>query len=381
MEKNSLRIGFVGAGAIHFGRGDLPWAHATRLEKMGQINVLAIVDPDTNVADSILKEKLSSDQTKQFYQDCKLLTHFKDLIALKPDAVFIGIPPVYRGSLDNGHDIELQFIKAGIHVFVEKPLSVVPPEKFDQYKDEIQRVSSENNVIVSVGYMFRYHDAIIKMKELIKEHGKKVMAFNARYYYAYSDGVNKYWYNQNLSGGPIVEQATHLCDLGRYIVGDVNLDTVHTIMLRDNDPSGAGCLSHLPHDGEEDIPPGQKLPRVTLSHWRFQDGAVGTLMHSIAIPGSRYEATVEVQLDGMELSLIRPYEDECILRVRDIKSGDPNKDVDYTFRGNDSYYNELSTFVKAVKSGDKSGIKSSYEDASKTYLLTWKIRRMGEQNN
>lgn len=156
MEKQSLKIGFVGAGAIHFGRADLPWAHATRLEKMGQINVLAIVDPDTKVADSILKEKLSSDRTKQFYQDCKLLTHFKDLIALKPDAVFIGIPPVYRGSLDNGHDIELQFIKAGIHVFVEKPLSVVPPEKFDQYKDEIQRVSSENNVIVSVGYMFRY---------------------------------------------------------------------------------------------------------------------------------------------------------------------------------------------------------------------------------
>lgn len=218
------------------------------------------------------------------------------------------------------------------------------------------------------------------MNEVIKQHGKKIMAFNARYYYAYSDGVNKYWYDQDKSGGPIVEQATHLCDLARYIVGDVILDTVHTIMLRDDDPSGAGHLANIPRHIEEDIPEDRRLPRVTLSHWRFTNGGVGTLMHSIALPGGRYEATVDVQLDGMQLSLIRPYEDSCILRVRDINSDDPNKDIDYSFKGNDPYYNELSVFLKAVMSGDKSGVRSSYEDASRTYLFTWRIRNTGEDN-
>lgn len=218
------------------------------------------------------------------------------------------------------------------------------------------------------------------MKELIKQHGGKVMAFNGRYYYAYSDGVNRYWYNQDLSGGPIVEQATHLCDLARYITGDIDLDSVHTVMLRYDDKSGAGQLSHLPHDAEESIPPDHRLPRVTLSHWRFVEGGVGTLMHSIAIPGSRYEANIDVQMDGLKLSLIEPYEDDCVLRVRDIKSADPNKDVDYTFKGNDTYYNELSAFIEAVRRGDNSGIKSSYADAAKTYMFTWKIRNTGEQN-
>lgn len=153
MQSNSMKIGFIGAGAIHFGRGDLPWAHASRLEKIGGIEVLAIVDPDTKLAESHLKNKLASEDTAKFYRNCKVLAHHKDLIVLKPDAVFIGIPPVYRGSMDS--DIELQFVKSGIHVFVEKPLSVVPPEKFEEYMNAIKSASAENNVIVSVGYMFR----------------------------------------------------------------------------------------------------------------------------------------------------------------------------------------------------------------------------------
>jgi hypothetical protein len=46
-------------GAIHFGRGTLPWAHATRLEQIGGIEVIAIVDPDTKLAESVLKTRLS----------------------------------------------------------------------------------------------------------------------------------------------------------------------------------------------------------------------------------------------------------------------------------------------------------------------------------
>jgi predicted dehydrogenase len=125
--------------------------HATRLEQIGGIDVIAIVDPDTKLAESVLKTRLSSKKHGHHYANCKLLSHFKDLIALKPDAVFIGIPPVYRGSLADNHDIELQFVKAGIHVFVEKPLSVVPPEKFEPYVEAIRKASEEKNVIVSVG--------------------------------------------------------------------------------------------------------------------------------------------------------------------------------------------------------------------------------------
>ena len=60
-----------------------------------------------------------------------------------------------RGSLDNSKDIELAFVKAGVHAFIEKPLSVVPPEQFNLYADELHKEGERKNVITSVGYMFR----------------------------------------------------------------------------------------------------------------------------------------------------------------------------------------------------------------------------------
>ena len=50
-----------------------------------------------------------------------------------------------HGSLEEGHDIELEFVRAGIHVFVEKPVSVVPPERFREY---VQAVVEEQQKII-----------------------------------------------------------------------------------------------------------------------------------------------------------------------------------------------------------------------------------------
>ncbi|XP_033751501.1 uncharacterized protein UNK4.17-like [Pecten maximus] len=332
MSRATLKIGFVGAGAIHFGRPEVPWDHASRLEKIGGLEVIGIVDPDTRRSDEVLKERLASPDYGHMYTHCRLLTDYRELLGMKPDIVFIGIPPAFRGSPKEGENLELEFTRAGIHAFVEKPLSLVPPEGFIPYARSVTEACRTNDVVLSVGYMFRYHAAVLKMKEMIAHHGGKVMAFNARYYFAYTEGINKYWFNTEFSGGPIVEQATHFCDLARYIVGDVDMTSLHTIMLNDSDKSGVGKLKHVPGNAEDDIPSNKRIPRVTLSHWRFEDGGLGTLMHSITLPGSRYQATIDVQLDGLQLSLIDPYESTSILRVRNLEGGNPNQDQDFRFR-------------------------------------------------
>ncbi len=73
---------------------------------------------------------------------------------------------------------------------------------------------------------FRYHAALRKMKELMTVHGGKVIAFNGRYYRTYSEARKSFWWNRSLSGGPIVEEATHFCDLARYLCGDVVPETI-----------------------------------------------------------------------------------------------------------------------------------------------------------
>ncbi len=50
-------VAFIGAGAVNFGGGDGPWDHATRLEKIHGVKVIAIVDPLTDKAEKVIKSQ------------------------------------------------------------------------------------------------------------------------------------------------------------------------------------------------------------------------------------------------------------------------------------------------------------------------------------
>ena len=70
-------------------------------------------------------------------------------------SLITGVHPHAHGSPVPPHDMELQLLKAGVHVFVEKPVSLQPPEKFLPYVGSVEEVQREKGLIVSVGYMFR----------------------------------------------------------------------------------------------------------------------------------------------------------------------------------------------------------------------------------
>ncbi len=223
----------------------------------------------------------------------------------------------------------------------------------------------------------RYHAAILKMKELIADHGGQVMAFNGRYYNAYSEMDHAFWWDKQRSGGPIVEQATHFCDLARFLVGEVNMSSVRAECLRDRGPNTPGHLSSIPAGCEETIALEKRIPRVTMATWRFESGAVGSLMHAVAMHGKVYDTYLEVLLDGLRLTLHQPYTPDCRLLVRDGRSG---SDVEraYSYGDDDPYERELRVFLDAVKSGQTQGIASPHDDAAQTYKFTWAIRNASE---
>lgn len=217
--------------------------------------------------------------------------------------------------------------------------------------------------------LFRYHSAVEKMKQLILNHGGKVMALNGKYSNVFKPdkALNPFWWNKDLSGGPIVEQATHLLDLARYVAGEVDLDSVQTTTLQHQDSGGAGVLSHGP---DVHIPEAQKIPRVTATQWRFKDGGVGSFMHTTCLYGKKYEVGFEVYMDGLRMTLEDPYLETCRLNVRDSKS---DEDTVFEFGDCDPYMEEIAAFIDAVRTGNKSGIRSPYQDASKTYEFTRRI--------
>ena len=152
-------------------------------------------------------------------------------------------------------------------------------------------------------YVSRYHPAVEKMKSMITDHGCPVMLCNARFLKAYSLSSNRMWWDSTTSGGAIVEEATHLCDLTRYLCGEVDLSTVQGHCVRESDSGGAGKLGLLNPSLEEGLSEERKVPRVHGAVWRFGGGGLGTLTHVCGLHGKKYETSIEVVLDGLHLQL------------------------------------------------------------------------------
>jgi len=51
--------------------------------------------------------------------------------------------------------------------------------------------------------------------------------------------------------------------------------------MKATDPSGQ--LSRMPSNLREDeLPPSRRIPRVTSAFWKFENGAIGSLMHGLS---------------------------------------------------------------------------------------------------
>lgn len=89
-DNEELRVCFIGAGAVNFGGAEGPWDHSRRLELLGGVLIVAIVDPDTPKAEAVLQRKLNGSHSA-LYRECKI---FADCtIALKKcqfDVAFVG---------------------------------------------------------------------------------------------------------------------------------------------------------------------------------------------------------------------------------------------------------------------------------------------------
>ena len=281
-----------------------------------------------------------------------------------------GVPPFCHGTSKS--PLELELLEAGVDLFIEKPVSVLPPEEFCTYSADVVRKQQEKGLIVSVGYMFRYHPAVAKLREILA--GRNVMVLGARYNRTYTESSHPFWWDTSQSGGPIVEQATHFCDLVRFIAGDVQKKTIKGCSIPPSDsPGEAGYLNALPRVIQEaGIPLERHVPRATTCCWQFEGGGLGTLTHGVTLHGRRYEATIEMWCDGLRVLLENIYFPECQLRVR--TSGSDDDEV-YTFPDADPYLEEDRAFLAAVRNRDASLVHSTYEDATKTYQLSWDIRR------
>ena len=372
-----FRVVIVGAGNINFGSDEGPWNHSFRLEhKLGpRLKVVALIDPDAERARRVLKTKCQS-FVLSAYKDTVVYPTFKDYMAsvcaeTYPHAVWVGSPPAFRGGTEPGRNLE-QLLTAGlpnVPLFIEKPVSTGAVDQ----TFEVAKMLERNGSLVSVGYMLRYLKVVQKMKQIIAENDLHVMAVNARYIMAYEHTAKLDWWDKSKNPGPIVEQATHFCDLARFFAGEVDLSSVMAQSLEHYEP--AGQLRKIPVD-ESLIEPANRIPRVTCATWKFESGAVGSLTHAVALQGTDYSTQIDVYADGYSMRLVDPY-NAPMLYIR--RPGDDHEEI-VRYNDDDPFFSEVSSLIDCIEHGEgTSPILSSYEDAARTYALTWAIREASER--
>ena len=124
------------------------------------------------------------------------------------DLLVVALPPY-------GHTDEVEQAAArGVHLLVEKPIALTSEQGW-----RMVEAAEQAGIKTQVGFMFRFGAAVEQLKALIDsgEAGRPGL-MSARYF---CNALHADWWRvREKSGGQLVEQAIHLFDLLRYLLGD-----------------------------------------------------------------------------------------------------------------------------------------------------------------
>lgn len=280
--------------------------------------VVALHDEDVARADELAALAPGSTVVKDW----------RDLDFAALDAVFVCTPPHARGP------VELAALDAGVPVFVEKPLALSAP-----HTDALHDVLRRTSVITAVGYMNRYRPSVVRARDAL--HGRAVLGMSASW--AGGRYAVPRWADDARSGGPINEQATHLVDLARYLVGDIR--EVHAIADERGGPAAT-----------------TEAIAVTL---RFASGGLGSLFYSCQAPQKWINLQVfgesaHVFLDGWDFRL---------------RQDDGRLFPDVPADRDEIFTIEVAAFFDALRTGSRDSIRSDVLDAIETQRAVDAIRR------
>ena len=125
---------------------------------------------------------------------------------------------VYVSSVNSDHyEQVIKAANAGKHILCEKPLAIT-----SEQAEEMVNACKENNVLLAVNYVHRFHPHIVKAKELIRNQTLgKLVSINLNFNFDYPPGSN-FRFNKKLSGGGALRDlGTHMIDLLRFFGGEI----------------------------------------------------------------------------------------------------------------------------------------------------------------
>jgi predicted dehydrogenase len=195
--KNKVKIGFIGTG-------DMAATHVSDLMQFAEeCEITALAD--------ISNERMDLFNSK-FRLSAKKYIDYKELLSDRNvDAVIICSPNFIHAE----HACAAFY--AGKHVLLQKPMALTLPEC-----DKIIEASEKAGKVLQVGLVYRYSALFRTMSEIIKSGriGEPLMAWCHEFRVPFPIGREREWrYNQELSGGSLVEKDCHHFDLFQWMLG------------------------------------------------------------------------------------------------------------------------------------------------------------------
>jgi myo-inositol 2-dehydrogenase / D-chiro-inositol 1-dehydrogenase len=299
----TTHIGLVGAGFIA-GR------HVGSLTALDGVHIAGVADPVPERAGTLAERA-----------GAVAYTSWQQLLeSERLDALYVCVPPHAHGGVEDAA------VDLGLPLFVEKPLAVDAGTAL-RLADRI----ADAGLLTAVGYHWRYLDTLALARELLADAPARLVLAS------WLDKAPRvdWWARQEQSGGQTVEQATHLFDVARCLVGEVE--------------SGSAVGSRSAHG------PGDILDVCTAA-LRFESGAVGSFSNTCLLPGGG-RIGVELVAPGLDLWLT-----EHALTVLDAAG---ERTVE---RQVDPIAAEDRAFVDAVR-GVGDDVRAPYAEALRTHLL------------
>ena len=304
-----IRLGFTGMGHIPV-HAHLP-ALAPLVES-GEVVLQAFSDINLEAA---------REQAGIFGAKAAYASHHEMLDKEELDAVYVCLPPtLHKDEITSAVD-------KGIHVFVEKPVSLDMGQAV-QFSKEIEQAG----VVSQVGFMSRYYpssDIVMELLAKRRPRHAQIMRFG-------SGRFIRLWTSRyELCGGSFVENTIHVVDLLRHFLGDIDKVSAFYVMREKPDPE----------------PEPINIPYVSGVNYRFASGVVANATTSKVLTNSDFRRS-EVLIISDD-SLIEWSTSEVLENGNSVWKAE-----DDTYQS--AFNNQARAFVDAVRAEDPTRMRSPY---------------------
>jgi predicted dehydrogenase/threonine dehydrogenase-like Zn-dependent dehydrogenase len=255
-----LRVAIVGAG------GFAQSTHLPNLKRLAdRFEIRAVVSRTGTTAVAIARQ----------YEAAVAATDYRQILDDPAvDAVFI----CTRHHLHAAQAAEA--LRAGKHVFLEKPMAVAREELADLVATIRGLQAAGSCPAFMVGFNRRFSPYAARAKEVIAAHVHPLLV---RYRMNAGPLPANHWINGSEGGGRIVGEACHILDLFAYLIG-VPAEGVTAMAVRSASPA---CLD------EENF----------VATLRYRDGSVCTLLYTALGARDFPKEAMEIYADGKVVAL------------------------------------------------------------------------------